>query len=68
MLKKYRITGEAGIMPKDKLVISGEVIELDDGDPRLPSWLAEGSLVKVEEAKPAEHKKPGPKPKDKEGE
>lgn len=65
MLNKYRITGAAGIMPKDKLFVSGEIIELEDDDPRLPSWLAEGSLSKVETA---EHKKPGPKPKKEEGE
>jgi len=63
MNRKYEVTW-VSIMPLKEVITPGNVVELDDSDPRTKEWLGDGCIVPVEEP---ERKKPGPKPKDKEG-
>lgn len=47
----------------------GDVVELDEGDSRVADWLETGVIEAVKKkSEEPERKKPGPKPKAKEGE
>ena len=66
MKQQYEVTW-VSIMPLNVIITPGNVVELDDDDPRVAIWLGDGCIVPVVK-KVEEYKKPGPKPKDKEGE
>ncbi|HUV86953.1 MAG TPA: hypothetical protein VMX79_07545 [bacterium] len=45
MIRKYKLVGDQGIMPETKVIKPGEVVELDDGDPRVAIWLEDGVIT-----------------------
>jgi len=57
MIKRYRLIGDAGIMPETKVFGPGSIVDLDDTDPRVAIWLEDNVIAEV---------KPGPKAKAKE--